>query len=97
MVNAVNSAFTGASGSNALRKQSLYHSFLLVCSVLCGFHPMEPHLVCGSSVDSQRYERGVSAQHVVALDKESFKGAISDPANAFWFLKFFAPWYVFAS
>jgi hypothetical protein len=54
---------------------------------------MKPLLVYGSS-STQPYEVGLTTQKVVALDKASFKVAISDPANAFWFLKFFAPWYV---
>jgi hypothetical protein len=78
--------------SSCCLKQRFRYVFFL-CSVLFGFHSMKPLLVYGSS-STQPYEVGLTTQKVVALDKASFKVAISDPANAFWFLKFFAPWYV---
>jgi hypothetical protein len=40
------------------------------------------------------YELGIVTNQVVVLSKENFHIALSDPANSFWFLKFFAPWYV---
>ena len=38
------------------------------------------------------FEAGKAADTVVALHKGNFKLAMEDPANAFWLLKFFAPW-----
>jgi hypothetical protein len=38
------------------------------------------------------YEHGIVTNQVVVLSKENFHIALSDPANSFWFLKFFAPW-----
>ena len=49
-----------------------------------------------NSYSTALYEHGVSTKQVVILTKETFQKAISsDPANSFWFLKFFAPWYVY--
>ena len=45
------------------------------------------------SYSTKQYEHSIAAKEVVALNKENFQKAISsDPANSFWFLKFFAPW-----
>ena len=38
------------------------------------------------------FEAGKAADTVVALHKGNFKLAMEDPANAFWLLKFYAPW-----
>ena len=40
------------------------------------------------------FEAGTAVQEVVPLTKANFKLAVSDPANPFWLLKFYAPWYV---
>jgi hypothetical protein len=50
-------------------------------------------LACRSSSGGGPYEIGKVADRVIALDKETFPAALADPANAFWLLKFFAPWY----
>ncbi len=39
------------------------------------------------------YVHGTPVKSVIALDGTSFHAAIKDPANPFWFLKFYAPWY----
>jgi hypothetical protein len=39
------------------------------------------------------YVHGTPVNSVIALDDASFPAAIKDPANPFWFLKFYAPWY----
>ena len=43
---------------------------------------------------SASYEAGTATAAVVPLGKANFKSAIQDPANSFWLLKFYAPWYV---
>lgn len=40
------------------------------------------------------YDAGTATAAVVPLGKANFKSAIQDPANSFWLLKFYAPWYV---
>jgi len=46
--------------------------------------------VCRAS--GAEFEAGMVTGQVVALSKANFKLAIQDPANSFWFLKFYAPW-----
>jgi hypothetical protein len=50
--------------------------------------------VISASSSASVFTAGVAAQKVVALDRDTFIPAISDPANSFWFLKFYAPWFV---
>jgi hypothetical protein len=54
---------------------------------------LEVRLAAVSSYSTAQYEAGVATKQVVTLNRENFQKAISnDPANSFWFLKFFAPW-----
>ena len=43
-------------------------------------------LVVGEDVGATVHDKPVN------LDDASFQAAIDDPANHFWFLKFYAPW-----
>lgn len=44
---------------------------------------------------TEPYYTGKSiAGHTQVLDDKTFELAINDPANPFWLLKFYAPWYV---
>jgi thiol-disulfide isomerase/thioredoxin len=43
---------------------------------------------------SAEYSDATPHKAVVHLGGDSFDQAIKDPANPFWFLKFYAPWYV---
>jgi len=49
-----------------------------------------------SSSRAAEFEAGTAVQEVVPLTKANFKLAVQDPANPFWLLKFYAPWYVLA-
>ena len=40
---------------------------------------------------------GVPHSTVQVLDSSNFEEAITDPANGLWFLKFYAPWYVYVN
>jgi len=51
-------------------------------------------LLLTSAAASGSYEAGTATDKVVALEKGNFRAAIEDPANSFWLLKFFAPWWV---
>lgn len=48
-----------------------------------------PAQVAGSG---EAFTVGTKPDTVVALTAANFDEALKDPANPFWFLKFFAPW-----
>lgn len=75
-------AYRGGGGGGWFAAASL---LLLLALLLPG--------AASTSYATASFEAGVATRQVIALSKSTLEAAIRDPANAFWFLKFYAPWY----
>ena len=75
---------------SSLIKMSSFHKFSITISLLA----VVVGILFPATLTNAAYQYPEGEKHQVPihLDETIFPKAINDPANPFWFLKFYAPW-----